>query len=163
MFIARSLNCKVRNDLLINLLDENTLIIEIHKTEFDTTANILVVVCYRAPHVAIFDFLNKLEKLLEKLQREKSYIYFTGDLNVNTLNISPTQDTIANTYNNLLLSYSYKPLVDKPTRVTEHSSTLIDHMYTNMCYAMCKTAILKAKLADHYGFTCVRNLKTNRK
>ena len=48
----------------------------------------------------------------------KSYIYFTGDLNVNTLNISPAQDTIATTYNNLFLYYSYKPLLDKPTRVT---------------------------------------------
>ena len=43
----------------------------------------------------------------------------------------------------------------------EHSSTLIDHMYTNIpqCYAMCKTAILKAKLADHYSITCVTNFK----
>ena len=64
------------------------------------------MVCYRAPHVVISDFLNKLEELLEKLQCEKSYIYFTVDLNVNILNISPAQDIIANTDNNLLLSYS---------------------------------------------------------
>ena len=30
---------------------------------------------------------------------------------------------------------------------------------TPHCYVMCKTAILKAKLADHYSITCVTNFK----
>ena len=161
LYISHKLNYTLRPELTIDLIDVNTLSIEIPKTEFHTKHNIVVIVCYRAPHVKPMDFIDKLEELLEKLQREKSYVYFTGDININTIKLSSATNTTADNYNNLFLSYSYKALIDKVTRVSVgQTDSLIDHMYTNIpqCYDICTTAIMKAQLADHYSIICVTNI-----
>jgi len=157
LFISKSIEYKTRSDLVIDIVDVNTLVIEIPKREFQTKHNILVVVCYRPPNVQQSDFIENLDKFLDLVHRENSYVYFTGDTNFNTLKLCSATNTIVNDYHNLFLSYSYQPLIDKPTREINDSSTLIDHVYTNIpqCYTICKSAVMKHQLADHYSIICI--------
>ena len=159
LFITNTINYKVREDLTIDLVDVNILFIEIPKSEFKTNHNILIAVCYRAPHVRGIEFIEKLDALLDKLDKEKTYSYFIGDMNINTLNLSPASSCIASDYHNLFLSYSFQSLIDKPTREHGNSSTLIDHIYTNTPQSLnvCVSCILKASLADHYSIVCITN------
>jgi len=52
-----------------------------------------------------------------------------GDMNIDLLKFE--QHTKTGEYLDNLFSQGSLPLITKPTRVTSHSATLIDHIYTN--------------------------------
>lgn len=52
-----------------------------------------------------------------------------GDFNLNLLNYDSNSDT--NDFVNTLGSYYFHPHILKPTRITEHSATLIDNIFFN--------------------------------
>ena len=57
-----------------------------------------------------------------------------------------------------MLAHGYLPLISKPTRITEYSATLIDHMYTNKTHTNMKTGVLITDVSDHFGtFTIIYN------
>ena len=41
------------------------------------------------------------------------------------------------------------PLITKATRLTDHTSTLIDHMYTKVLHKAIKAGICLADVSDH--------------
>ena len=52
-----------------------------------------------------------------------------GDFNINLLNFeshSPTEE-----FFNTMTSYFFQPHIIQPTRITDHSATLIDNIYLN--------------------------------
>ena len=53
----------------------------------------------------------------------------------------------------------FHPLVDKPTRVIDHSKSLIDNIYTNLPQFgnICKSGILKTDFSDHYSIFSFSN------
>ena len=50
-----------------------------------------------------------------------------GDFNINLLNFETHTDTFMNT----LGSYCFHPQILQPTRITDHSATLIDNIFIN--------------------------------
>ena len=162
MFIDTTLNYKVRDNLIIDIRDVNLLFIEIHKTEFNTKRNIIVGVCYKPPHVSSFEFIDKMDVLLETILRENTHVYISGDFNINTLQLSEAGNAIGNDFQNTLLMHSYYPLIgnDIPTREVNDCKSQISNIYTNVPQPskLCKSALLKPmpKIADHHaiiGFT----------
>ena len=70
---------------------------------------------YRSPNNKNETFIKKFESIIEKATSKTCYIL--GDMNYNLLNHdkhTPTKD-----YYNMLISSSFKPLITKPTRITE--------------------------------------------
>ena len=63
------------------------------------------------------------------LSEHKHLYYICGDFNINLGNLE-VESNIKD-YVNSLISLSCKLLISKPTRVSDHSATIIDHMYTN--------------------------------
>ena len=55
----------------------------------------------------------------------------------------PTDDFV-----NTIYSYGFHPLIDQPTRITHHSSTLIDNILTNNDNAL-SAGILNTDISDH--------------
>ena len=49
----------------------------------------------------------------------------------------------------MLLDLGYLPLITKPTRITYHTSTLIDDIYTNTPEKVIKSGICLADISDH--------------
>ena len=50
---------------------------------------------------------------------------------------------------------SFYPIITKPTRVTEHTATLIDHIYTNSVDVEISSGILTIDISDHLPVFCV--------
>ena len=82
--------------------------------------------CYLPPNVQQSDCIENLGKCINCIHRENSYVYFTGETNFNTR----LRSIIVNEYHNLFLSYQHP--IDKPRREIHYSTTLIDHVYTNI-------------------------------
>ena len=73
---------------------------------------------------------NYLNQLLENISKEKKYIFLLGDFNVNLLNYNEHNQT--NGFLDSLTSNSFIPLMLKPTRITSHSNTLKNNMFSNV-------------------------------
>lgn len=85
----------------------------------------IVGVIYRHPNGKIETFNKQFEKTLEKISKEDKYCFICGDLNLNALNTShaATADFLSMT-----MSENIIPHITLPTRITERSATLIDHI-----------------------------------
>ena len=57
---------------------------------------------------------------------ENKEISIVGDININTLNTSNQQ---INAYSNMLNSFNIVNAVKNPTRITDHSQSLIDNFF----------------------------------
>ena len=68
--------------------------------------------------------------MLEKVSKEQKQISLLGDFNLNLLNYNAYQPT--NDFFDSLVSNSIIPYIMQPTRLTSHSRTLIDKIFSNI-------------------------------
>ena len=102
---------------------------EISKEKSGLDKNAVIMVTYRPPNTAVEEYVRMLQDRITKVIKEKKLLYIMGDMNINLLNASshlPTNEFINTMYANYLF-----PLISRPTRITEHSATLIDNIYKN--------------------------------
>ena len=89
---------------------------------------------------------NYLNKLLENISKEQKSIFLLGDFNVNLLNYNEHNQT--NEFLDSLASNSFIPLILQPTRITSHSNTLIDNVFSNVIDPEI-SGNLTATISDH--------------
>ena len=53
-------------------------------------------------------------------------------------------------YCNTAFSHNFIPIINKPTRVTNHNATIIDHILTNTFNRKIDSRILKVDISDHF-------------
>ena len=109
---------------------------------------------YRPPDVNVHSALEVLEDTFVDIHTLglKDILVF-GDLNLNLLNKADNQ---VNQYNNLLHSYGLKQCITEPTRIAEHSMTLIDHFWHNRDDLYSMSGVLDAGISDHELIYCTR-------
>ena len=104
--------------------------------------------CVRHPSMDLTDFnSNYLNKLLENISKEQKSIFLLGDFNVNLLNYNEHNPT--NEFLDSLASNSFIPLILQPTRITSHSNTLIDSIFSNIIDSDIISGNLTANISDH--------------
>ena len=108
----------------------------------------IVEVVYRPPNNNISDFNDSIHDILEKISNYPCYIM--GDFNLDQLKHElhrPTKKFLDTMYAN-----SYIPIINRPTRVTRDTCTLIDYIFTNNISINDNffNGILTADTTDHY-------------
>ena len=95
-------------------------------------------------------FLDEMHRLLEDINKLNLETNLIGDFNINTLRSHTGLNKTATKFSNLLLSYFYYPLINKPTRVVNDPSSIIDNVYTNIaqCGDICSTGVLTINISD---------------
>ena len=124
-----NLTFKIIHYLTIPLEDVDVLFVVISKEQFKTSKSILIGVCYGAPHVPMNAFLDEMHRLLEDINKLNLQTYLIGDFSINTLRSHTGLNKTATEFSNLLLSYLYYPLIDKPTRVVNESMSHWQRVY----------------------------------
>ena len=61
-------------------------------------------------------------------------------------------------YQDMLYSNNFLPLITKPTRLSSHTATLIDHIYTNTSILQCSAGIATVDISDHLPIFYIANL-----
>ena len=81
----------------------------------------------------------------------KNKLYFvTGDFNLNCLEFHQNSET-GQFFNNMFQKGAI-PLINRPTRVTTSSWTLIDNIFTNCIFdTSLKNGIIKTSISDHFA------------
>ena len=79
---------------------------------------------YRHPNANSKHFIESLEKQLNKLDK-KSTCIIAGDINID---LTKQQNSNVKMYLETLLEYNFLPYICIPTRITDNSATIIDHI-----------------------------------
>ena len=109
--------------------------------------NIIVGVIYRPPNQNLDLFIDEFNVLTEKISRENKICYLLGDFNINLLNFnnhSQTNEFLDSLFSNLMF-----PMINRPTRITYHSASLIDNIFTNNSCNHVVNGLLFADISDH--------------
>ena len=110
----------------------------------------LVGMIYRPPNSDIDNFISTLDIIITTALTFRIPIYIMGDFNINILNHN---DKYSQYLVNLFHSYSFFSTINKPTRVTSHSATLIDHIWTNNFDNYLCSSIIFNSISDHFPIT----------
>ena len=129
------------------------------KNHFKILGNI-----YRAPGANVNKFNKILNNTLELLSKDKvlnkaNEIQLLGDFNINLVQYENHEPT--SQYLNTLLSNGFLPLISLPTRITQVSSTLIDHISTNLKQEFYDSGIIYSCLSDHMPVFTISSIGEN--
>ena len=86
---------------------------------------------YRHPGHKISNFTEKLDNILTQISNCKIPCFIAGDINIDLKKSQYHQDT--KRYLDTLIVNNFTPVVVMPTRITDKSATLIDHIYYSDC------------------------------
>jgi predicted transcriptional regulator len=108
---------------------------------------------YKSPCVKIKTFLNQFENFLDFHKSKRSFII--GDFNIDLLKHSNKNDI--NNFIDLMLTNSFCPLINRPTRITNFSSSLIDNIWTNVVSNNSVSYLIYSDISDHLPILCLLN------
>ena len=117
----------------------------------------VIVNTYRSPSKNVTKFNDKLESVLKSLDRHsRKHVVLTGDYNIDLLKFDT--DSASQNLIEVMEKYGFSQLVSKPTRITDFSSTLIDHVYTNDLLNTISCNILTTDISDHLAILTTLSL-----
>ena len=108
----------------------------------------------------VTDFNHYLNRLLDKISREKKSIFLLGDFNINLLNYNEHRPT--NDFLDSLASSSLLPFIIQPTRLTGHSKNFIDNIFGSLTWYEGVSGNITATTSNHlHQFLIAPNVSAN--
>ena len=105
----------------------------------------------------ITELIDHMTSMLQKVQKEKKTLFIMGDFNINLHNYGSHTET--NDFTNLMVSTYLLPHILHPTRVTDHSATIIDNIFLNNCELDTLSGNLLSRISDHFPqFLIIKNV-----
>ena len=142
IYIHKSLKCNLRNDLCVFDKDKEILTIEISR---ENGKDIILSCCYRPPNGDSQNLSTFLQNnIIEKSVSENEISYMIGDFNMNCLKHHENAKTKYFYYN--IFGKGIIPIINRPTRISEHSASLIDNILTTYIF----NNSLKKDISDHF-------------
>ena len=119
-------------------------------------SNVIISTIYRHPKNDLRKFIIELNTSREKIKNNNT-VYLIGDFNINLVSTDDTNSlsNSATAYIDTLSSNGYFPIISLPTRVNDHSASIIDHIVTNDHLHSVSPGIIKCDLTDHYPIFCI--------
>ena len=154
-YVSASLNSHRREDLELSEVECVWTQVMLPKTR-----PILIASAYCTPPVRD-EHLQGLEDTLALAHETTCEMLILGDMNLDLL---PTKKK--GLVKKLLVLHKVlqlHQLVEEPTRVTQHSQTLIDHIATNRKENIVKTGVITTGLSDHRAVYAIRKATQPRK
>ena len=148
LYIKESLSYIVRNELVPDRLE--MLCAEIIRP---FSKSFFVCTWYRPPN-SNMSLFNEYDVFLQKCESENKELIVVGDINCDVMK-SPL-DAHTQQFNFLSSLYQLDQLINKPTRETNKSSTLIDLVLTNMKENISESGVIHLGMSDHSLVYAVR-------
>ena len=124
IFVVDSLNVKKLNNLNLGIANVDAWL----EISDNTNKSLIVGTICRHSHNDLGKFECAFVKTIKSMKAKQKYLVF-GDFNINSLKVDSS--AVIDNYFNHLRDWGCIQLIDKPTRVSQSSSTVIDHIYTN--------------------------------
>ena len=159
LYVNSMLNHHMRDDLSVIEYDYETIWFEINNYK---SKHLLCCCLYRYPSCDFTNFNNHISSILQKVQKENKSLLIMGDFNINLVNYDSHPETID--FINLMVSHYLLPHILQPTRVTDHSATIIDNIFFNTLEFDTLSGNLLTKISYHFPqFLVVKNAAVDHK
>ena len=145
-----------RTDLSCDLDIEATCL----EVTFKNRSKMLVCSTYCPDKDSYRDYKPNLETMLERASVEGIEQMYLGDLNQDLL--PKRLSTDARDLVQLFTSYQFTQLIKDPTRITAHSQTLLDHIYTTDKDKVRASGVMQCSISDHSLIYLIRRAKKQR-
>nr|XP_047127817.1 uncharacterized protein LOC124808655 [Hydra vulgaris] len=123
IYVKNNLRYFTRHDMSISDADKEVLTIEILTNKIK---NKILSCCYRPPSGEIKNFNSFLcNDVIKKSNHENKFIYLVGDLNLDCFQYHVNNNI--KRFHNGIFENGAIPLISKPTRITQSSTSLINH------------------------------------
>ena len=109
---------------------------------------VVIGVVYKPPESNTDIFVAHFSDLMGIISKERKQCILMGDFNLDLIKVdihNQTNDFVHSLYTN-----AFYPTISKPTRVTEHSATLLDNIITNITGYCIKSGVLYNDISDHF-------------
>ena len=126
VYVNSQLDHQVRNNLSVLEEEYETIWVEINNKK---DKNLLCCCLYRHPSGDTTKFVDHMTSILQKVQKENKTLFIIGDFNINLYNYCFHTET--NGFINLTGTNHLLPHNLHPTRVTDHSATIIDNIFSS--------------------------------
>lgn len=147
IYVKNNYHCNRRTDLESASIECIWLEIKQHHCK-----PLLLCYTYRPPSCNV-SWLTEFSDSMEKCFSEQKECIILGDFNFDAL--KPVGSS--RVWFDLMESLNFTQLVDKPTRVTLNSSTLIDHAFSNSPDNISSVSVPCYSLSDHYPICITRS------
>ena len=109
--------------------------------------SLLVAEIYRPPYADnIPNWFEYMSTSLQMAYSENKNMTIMGDFNIDLLKPSPTRNNWTEIYSN----FELEQIIDRYTRVTETTATLIDHIYVSTSLKTLQKCVVDYSISDHY-------------
>lgn len=135
----------VKDCIAHDIIDELTFVTTTIECITIRLPNVLVTVVYRPPASSKYDFLATFETIISKLHLFRVPFFLMGDVNINML----SDDVATMQFETILSTYCCVNTIGLPSRITDHSATLLDVCITNVPTNRTFTGLLSLDLSDH--------------
>jgi len=157
VYIDEDLSFFPRSDL--DLLEFNTMEFAFVQITDNCKNKIVVGSVYRPPGNDLKLFIDDYDKLLDKLYKGKCKLYIAGDFNVNLLNHDCHIDT--EHFINSVYAHHQYPVILRPTRVCQTTSTLIDNIFVDTLDEAYCAGLLISDISDHLPIFYISTTQTS--
>ena len=145
LFVRQSLTYSVRNDLgVFDNEDRESVFIELNDINFGRK---IVDAIYRPPGNCIDMFMSSLESIMLIISNSKHDCLISGDWNIDLLKYDVHLGT--ESFVNNLRAKLHIPVITRPTRFSEFSSTLIDNILNNKPQDLQAAEAIICDITDH--------------
>ena len=160
IYVKNELNCKQLKQYSVTYNDiMECITIEL---SFSKKKNVIISCVYRTPGSCVHAFCEQIELLFSNITARNKKVVICGDFNIDLLQYD--KQACINDFVDLMYSLGLTPVVNKPTRITEHSSTLIDNIFLNEVVNSNTSGVLIADVSDHLPiFTIINGENVQRK
>ena len=112
--------------------------------------NMILSLNYRPPNGDKKLFEKHMKRILSKNEATKKELILIGNFNIYLLDFGKNKRV--QSFVNLMFRFGMIPAINRPTRVTKHTATAIDHVFTNtiMGNIEIKTVIVKTDISNHF-------------
>jgi hypothetical protein len=132
---------------LLNNLTRNTNLFESCAVSIGRgNKQVNIIGVYKPPDASVDDFNTSFFHMINIPTVIRSKCAILGDFNINLAENNLPRST--KYFCDEFRSNTFFPVITEPTRVTENSSTLIDHIWTN--YINSKSGVIQVNISDHY-------------
>ena len=120
------------------------------QVSFPHAKHMLVTTLYRPPNATVA-WYNDFDVFMDQLTAQECELVLMGDINID---IIQGLHTAPPAWQDIINNHQMSQLVQDPTRVTENTETLIDHIYDH--YPVCFVRQLNASDVRKHGHTTIK-------
>jgi exonuclease III len=145
-YVRSIIQCELINNAAFQAINDRGLNALVMRLSYGRTKFTFAVVYRSATRCTSNRFCEEFEHLLQACMTMSEQLFIVGDTNIDYLKA----DCYSRRLKDVISRYNFSQIIDRPTRETATSATLIDQVFVENLNMINFAAVLECDITDHY-------------